>query len=61
MRASLSTGEFSKKIFRSSLKAISEDDETKAEFLLCTLPRFCKTLVENLRTNQTATYGDIVR
>lgn len=61
MRATLSTGEFGKKVFGTSLKAISEDDETKAEFLLLTLPKFYNTLVENLRTNQSYTYGDIVR
>ena len=61
MRATLSTGEFTNKVFGTSLKAISENDETKAEFLLLTLPKFYNTLVENLRTNQSYTYGDIVR
>ena len=59
--ATLSTGEFTKKKFGNALKEIIEDDEAKAEFLLLTLPPFYNTLVENLRTNATYTYGDIVR
>lgn len=59
--ATLSTGEFTKKKFGNELKEIIEDDEAKAEFLLLTLPPLYNTLVENLRTNSTYTYGDIVR
>ena len=55
MRTVLLTGECSKQVFGSSLKKISWDE------LLLTLPRFYNTLVENLRTNETYTCGDIVR
>jgi len=61
MKATLSTGEFTKKAFGTALKAISEDDDSKSEVLLMTLPPFYNTLVENLRTNNSYTYGDVVR
>jgi len=59
--ATLPTGEFTKKNFGKALREIIEDDEAKAEFLLLTLSPFYNALVENLRTNATYTYGDIVR
>lgn len=53
--------QFIKKNFGKALREIIKDDEAKAEFLLLTLPPFYNTLVENLQTNATYTYGNIVR
>jgi len=61
LKATLSTREFTKKALEAALRAISEDDDAKSEFLLMALPQFYNTLVENLRTNSSYTYGDIVR
>jgi hypothetical protein len=63
MRSTLNGGEFPKhlNIFDRHLKAISESDIAKAEFLLLTLPPCYNTLVKNLCTKEKYNYGDIVR
>jgi hypothetical protein len=48
------------KEFGKHLKALSETEAAKTEFLLLSLPPFCNATVENMRTNAGYSYGDIV-
>ena len=47
------------KEFADSLRQIAQNDRAKAELLLLTLPPFYSNLVENLRSKDDYTYGDI--
>jgi hypothetical protein len=63
MRSTLNSGNFTENLqkFGYHLKGLSESDAAKAEFLLLSLPPYYNTLVENLRTKENYSYGDIVR
>ena len=47
------------KEFGDALSLLAKADPAKAEFLLISLPPFYNNLVENLRTKEGYTYGDI--
>jgi len=56
-------GGFTDKVkeFGDALTLLAKSDQAKAEFLLISLPPFYNNLVENLRTKEGYTYGDISR
>ncbi|MBC8079189.1 MAG: hypothetical protein H7X86_02515 [Gorillibacterium sp.] len=62
MRATVSNSAFPDNLldFAKHLKGLSETEAAKSEFLLLSLPPFYNSTVENLRTNATYSYGDIV-
>jgi hypothetical protein len=62
MKAILSNSDFSDKAkeYGTHLKALSETEAAKTEFLLLSLPPFYGATVENLRTNAGYSYGDFI-
>jgi len=63
MKGTLASGGFSDKVkdFGEALISLAKSEQAKAEFLLISLPLFYNNLVENLRTKEGYSYGDISR
>jgi len=62
MKATLAGG-FDDKVkgFGEALTLLAKPDQANAEFLLISLPPFYNNLIENLRTKEGYSYGDISR